>query len=157
VKDCLKRVFKAFVLSVAVCMAICWLTEKAGDLLGYALRDQTSVDYVRKIAGWNMPFVYFTAYVVLAAPLWEEAFFRFFLWKYPGPAKPGAAAAASSIAFAAAHYLFAAKPDNAFIALFVFGMIQCRLYEKTGRLWCVVANHSLFNIANMAALLLFPR
>lgn len=156
-KDAVKQILKWLAVSVAVCAAVCWATEQAGNLLGFELRDQTSVDLVRKMAGWNMRFVYFVSYVAVAAPIWEEALFRWFFWKRAGAASPRAAAVASSLAFAGAHYLFAARPDNAFIALFIFGLIQCRLYFNTDRLWCAVVNHSLFNIANMAILFVFDK
>ena len=64
--------------------------------------------------------------------------------------------ALSSAAFSAAHYLSQPFPDNAFIALFFFGLSQCWLYRRTGRLWCAILNHGLFNLTNLVLLFVLP-
>ena len=33
---------------------------------------------------------------------------------------------------------------------------QCWLYKKTGRLWCPVLNHALFNLTNLILLFILP-
>ena len=35
--------------------------------------------------------------------------------------------------------------------------ITVTLYEKTGRLWCAMLNHGLFNLANLILLFLIPQ
>ena len=62
----------------------------------------------------------------------------------------------SSALFAAAHYLAQPWPDAAFLALFFFGLAQCWLYRKTGRLWCAMLNHALFNLTNLVLLFVLP-
>ena len=47
-------------------------------------------------------------------------------------------------------------PNNAFIALFFFGMAQCWLYRKTDRLWAPMLNHALFNLTNLVLLFILP-
>lgn len=62
----------------------------------------------------------------------------------------------SAALFAAAHYLAQPWPDAAFLALFFFGAAQCWLYLKTGRLWCAMLNHALFNLTNLVLAILLP-
>ncbi len=62
----------------------------------------------------------------------------------------------SSTLFAAAHYLAQPWPDAAFLALFFFGLAQCWIYRKTGRLWCAMLNHALFNLTNLVLLFILP-
>ncbi len=62
----------------------------------------------------------------------------------------------SAALFAAAHYLAQPWPDAAFLALFFFGAAQCWLYLKTGRLWCAMLNHALFNLTNLVLAVLLP-
>ena len=62
----------------------------------------------------------------------------------------------SAALFSAAHYLQFPFPDDAFLALFFFGLAQCWLYTKTDRLWCAMLNHGLFNLTNLILLFLLP-
>ena len=62
----------------------------------------------------------------------------------------------SSVVFSAAHYVQQPWPDAAFLALFFFGVAQCWLYRKTGRLWCAMLNHALFNLTNLVLVLVLP-
>ena len=62
----------------------------------------------------------------------------------------------SSVLFASAHYVQQPWPDAAFLALFFFGAAQCWLYRRTGRLWCAMLSHALFNLTNLVLLLLLP-
>ena len=47
-------------------------------------------------------------------------------------------------------------PNNAFVALFFFGMAQCWLYNKTGKLWTALLNHALFNLTNLILIFILP-
>ena len=62
----------------------------------------------------------------------------------------------SSLLFSAAHYIAQPWPDAAFLALFFFGAAQCALYRKTGRIWCAMLNHALFNLTNLVLLFVLP-
>ena len=69
------------------------------------------------------------------------------------------AAAAASAAFSAAHYVEAPWPDNAFFALFFFGLAQCWLYRHTRAwygIWSPILNHFLFNLTNLILLFTIP-
>jgi len=46
--------------------------------------------------------------------------------------------------------------NNAFIALFLFGMAQCWLYKTTSWLWSPILNHALFNATNVALIFILP-
>ena len=116
--------------------------------------------------------------VLVIAPVFEELLFRGLLWRLPTRALgkrrktedgigqetedgrrawvPAAGAVVSSALFSAAHYLQFPFPDDAFLALFFFGLAQCWLYTKTDRLWCAILNHSLFNFTNLILLFLIP-
>lgn len=114
------------------------------------------------------------AQVLVLVPVVEEILFRWLLFMLPlrlvgkrhaaeGGAAHTAAASApsasariavciavlSAAAFSAAHYIQMPWPNNAFIALFFFGLAQCWLYRKTDYLWCPALNHALFNTANL--------
>ena len=69
---------------------------------------------------------------------------------------PVALAIISSVLFSAAHYLQMPWPNDAFLALFFFGLAQCWLYRKTGHLWCAMLNHGLFNLTNLVLLFILP-
>ena len=109
--------------------------------------------------------------VVVLLPVIEELIFRWALVKLPTrlAAKVRKAevpmsgrigwtlAAVSSALFSAAHYIAQPFPDAAFIALFFFGLAQCWLYAKTGRLWCPMLNHMLFNLTNLVLMFIVPQ
>lgn len=138
-------------------MLISFLTkELAAEFFGITLKSQDSVLLLKMIVGWNAMFLKFTANVVVAAPIAEELIFRYLFWRLPSPARPYLAAVPVSILFTAVHYIQNPWPDNAFVALFFFGMAQCWLYRRTGSLWCPILNHMLFNMTNLAFLLCIP-
>lgn len=153
----LKTTLLAWPAITVAAMLISFLTKEiAAEFFDISLKSQDSVLLVRMIAGWNCLFFKFLAWVVIGAPLLEEAIFRFLFWKLPDPKRAWLGAIPSSILFTAAHYCQNPWPDNAFIALFFFGMAQCWLYKRTQALWCPILNHMLFNFTNLAFLLCLP-
>ena len=89
---------------------------------------------------------------VLAAPLAEELFFRGVMFR--GLEKMSSfafAAFASAFLFAAAH-----RSAAAFAPLLVFGIVQARLFAKSGSLAAPVAMHAAYNAAGIAAATAFP-
>jgi len=74
----------------------------------------------------------------------------------PRPVSLVSVATFSAALFSAAHYIAQPWPDAAFLALFFFGFAQCWLYRRTGRLWCAMLNHALFNLTNLVLLFLIP-
>ncbi len=125
---------------------------------------------------------FLVAQVVVLLPAVEEVVFRYLLFRLPqrliarrkGPTEGTGASGEtgdahsiirlfdhsiilfSSALFAAAHYIAQPWPDAAFLALFFFGLAQCGLYRKTGRLWCAMLNHALFNLTNLVLLFVLP-
>ena len=67
-----------------------------------------------------------------------------------------ALAGVSAVLFTAAHYVQGHFPDNAFVGIFLIGLFQCRIYAKTGSIWCPMLSHVLFNSLNLALLFVFP-
>lgn len=147
-----------------VTVTLCFLTQWLAGVCGVTLHAQTNLDIVVKNVGWNTAFCSIVFMVVVVAPAIEELIFRLFLFKLPGWGFPSlskgaglvATAVVSSALFSAAHYYENAWPDNAFLALFFFGLAQCWLYRRTSALWCTILNHALFNTVNLTLLILFP-
>ena len=179
----LRLTLKAWPVIAAATIGLCYLTQTVAKWFGIELPDQANIELVKRYAGWNRTFILLCAQVIILMPALEELIFRYCLFRLP--IKVGRAlrarrnqnkaetaplgdcgeagvlalpltAAGSSILFSAAHYLFQPWPDAAFIALFFFGLAQCWLYKKTGRLWCAILNHGLFNLTNLVLLFVIP-
>lgn len=161
----LRFVLRAWPCVFVLTVALSFLTQWVGGLLGFDFPEQPSLDLVRRCAGWNWQFLFLLAQVLILAPVLEEAFFRGVLFKVPvfGLRGVGSArqivlsfAVLSSVLFSAAHYLLAPFPDNAFLALFFFGLAQCWIYRRTDAIWCAMLNHVLFNATNLVLLFILP-
>ena len=146
----LKLTLKAWPVIFLIAVTLSYLTEwGAKALFGIELPEQTQVETVKamfKNGPWTL-IALNLAIVLVAMPALEELLFRW-VTRFHKALWP-----VTSIFFAAAHYIQADFPDNAFIALFAFGLCQCWLYRKTARLWCAILNHSLFNLTNIVLLL----
>lgn len=154
----LKTTFIAFPVITIATIGIAFLTEKTASLVfGVSLPEQANVQLVRNMAGWNAAFLRLVFMIVVALPAAEEALFRGLLFRLPSKLNAPVFAVLSSVLFSAAHYLTQPFPDSAFLALFFFGLAQCRLYRKTDRMWCVMLNHALFNAANLLLVFVVPR
>ena len=174
----LKLTLKAWPLIALLTIGLCYLTQTVAKSFGIELPDQANIEIVKRYAGWNKTFVFLCFQVLVLLPAIEELIFRYLLWRLPGRTLDkrrktkdgvglktedgmrlnvaGVAAVVSSALFSAAHYLAQPWPDAAFLALFFFGLAQCWLYHKTGRLWCAILNHGLFNLTNLVLMFLLP-
>ena len=171
----LKTTLKAWPVITAVAIALCFATGAVSELaFGIKLEDQASIEQTRTVVTWlvkrlclnaGLRWVFFKdllslawmlAALVVVVPLFEEVVFRWILWRLPRPGLPLVPAITSSALFSAAHYIMMPWPNNAFVALFFFGMAQCWLYRKTDALWCPVLNHGLFNATNLVIIFAFP-
>ena len=159
----LKLTLAAAPLVFLLTVGLCWLTGAVAAAFGIHLPEQPSLDLVRNARGWTL--VRWIALTVVGAPVAEELIFRGLAFRLPlhlagrwrtGRVATAALAAVSSALFTAAHYLQMPFPDNAFLALFFFGLCQCGLYRATGRLWSPLLNHALFNLANIVLLFAAP-
>jgi len=87
---------------------------------------------------------------IIVAPLAEELFFRGFLY---GALKrlmqPWVAMMAVGMLFGLMH-----SPLAATVPMFLFGMMLCYIYEKTGRLIIPITIHVLFNLATIGQIVL---
>lgn len=165
----LKLVLKAWPVVFLLMVGTCLLTEAVAGWFGIDLPDQAAIDMVLKAHGWRL--VYWIAAIVVVAPVLEELLFRFLAFKVPlwllgrfaRRAATIAVAVVSSALFCAAHYLdpWSAQLrftplDNAFAALFAFGLFQCWLYRRTNRIWAPMLSHALFNLTNLVLLFVLP-
>lgn len=173
-----KTTLKAWPAITAATIGLCFLTQAGAKMFGVDLPDQQNVEIVRQWVLHSldslkcfMTCAFLLLQVVVLLPVIEELIFRWALVKLPTrlAAKVGKAevpmsgrigwtlAAVSSALFSAAHYIAQPFPDAAFIALFFFGLAQCWLYAKTGRLWCPMLNHMLFNLTNLVLMFIVPQ
>ena len=153
---------KAWPVIAVATIGLCYLTQTAASWFGVNLVEQQNVDIARQLlesafASWRHfgAAAFFIVQVIAIMPILEEIIFRWILFRLPAKclAKLSIAVAIlSSALFSAVHYVVQPFPDNAFIALFFFGLAQCWLYRRTDRLWCPMLNHALFNLTNLALL-----
>lgn len=93
---------------------------------------------------------YIIIQALIIAPICEECFFRGFLFNALRNCRGGITATLiSSLAFAAIHF---SLPQ--LIPLFVFALLQCRLYVKTRTLAAPILAHFCFNAISVGAALL---
>lgn len=157
-------------------IALSLLTQATAKAFGIDLPEQDNIALVRRMAGWNMTFLFLVLQIVVLLPAAEEILFRWLLWRLPLKISRAAqerivpacvVAAVSSAIFSFAHYIDYAgwvrsgvftlrSPDNAFLALFFFGMAQCWLYRKLSSLPSAMLNHALFNLTNLLLLFVIP-
>lgn len=161
----LRLTLKAWPVIALATIGLCFLTTFVAQLFGITLREQASLDFVKRAAGFNWRFIKILLNVLVVAPVVEELFFRGLCWRLPvwnlhgRRLWPLLVALASSALFSAAHYLQLPWPDNAFVALFFFGLAQCWLYRRAGKwydIWCPMLNHALFNLLNLVLLFTVP-
>lgn len=167
---------KAWPVITALTVCLCWMTGFLADaLFGISLDEQAGLAQVREYitalvrrlcAGEGLKWMFFSdafallkilLYLTVLVPAVEEAVFRWILYRLPRPALSIVPAVTSSILFSAAHYIQMPWPNNAFLALFFFGMAQCWLYKKTDALWCPIMNHGLFNATNLVLIFIIPQ
>ena len=177
----LKFTLKAWPVIAAATIGLCFLTQGVAKLFGIDLPDQQNIEVVR---AWLthafdstkhfMTCAFLLAQVLVLLPAIEEFVFRYLLFILPvrllirhlsvrlqKSTIPAYAIAVSvvipsSALFSAAHYIAQPFPDDAFIALFFFGLAQCWLYSKTDRIWCPMLNHALFNLTNLILIFVVP-
>ena len=155
---------KAWPVITIATIGLCFLTQFVASLFGIELKEQHNVEVMRRMflhAFDNWKFfavsVLNASLVVVILPALEELVFRGPLrWLKKTPTQFTIAALVLGAMFSGAHYFSQPWPDNAFIALFFFGLAQAWLYRKTDRLWCVMLNHSLFNLTNLVLLFFVP-
>jgi len=172
-----KLTLKTWPAIFLITVAFSFMTQCAAKRFGIELPEQTNLELVRSHFGWNLTFASIVFQIAVLMPALEEIIFRYALFKLPLAAvsrfrKSDPRAAAVSIAvisaavFSFAHYIdymalfkkavWSLRPaDNAFLALWFFGMAQCWLYRRTSSIGGPILNHTLFNTTNLILLFVF--
>ena len=164
----LKLTLKAWPVIAAATIGLCSLTQLVAGWFGVELKEQTVIEQMRQMGiytwrvltqeGFGTALKHEASYkfllniplVLVVAPIFEELLFRGLLFRLP------ALKLSDKRIPLAIFYLQFPFPDDAFLALFFFGLAQCWLYTETDRLWCAMLNHGLFNLTNLILLFLLP-
>ena len=159
----IKLTLKAWPVITVIVVAACFFTNQIAFLFDHEFPQQNQVKCLKFLlshAFSNSYYFWMSALNVLNAllimPIVEEVVFRWFIWRLPQPKRVHVQTVISAILFSAAHYVTNPFPDNAFAALFLFGLAQCWIYRKTDSLACCMLNHSLFNLTNLILLFVIP-
>ena len=174
---------KSWPIIAIATISLCYLTQTVAGWFGVDLKEQATVRSMRDMgiytwqtfrdSGFAELFRHEASYkfllnipiVLVIAPVFEEAIFRGLLTRLAAGKdffaeragrRTWTCAILSSALFSLAHYLQMPDKNNAFIALFFFGLCQVWLYRRTNRLWCAILNHGLFNLTNLVLLFLLP-
>lgn len=135
-----------------------WFFERCG----LNVQDQVrSVQSMKDYVGWNWFFIKLVAMVVVVSPVVEELIFRF----PTRLVKHTIFAVVISILFVILHavpkvmathdLMYFVEINSATFPLFFMALVWCWLYRRTGRIWCTMLSHSLFNIVNFTLALVF--
>ncbi|PCJ96490.1 MAG: hypothetical protein COA50_06835 [Flavobacteriaceae bacterium] len=99
-----------------------------------------------EFVGFTTSMIYYRIYSLLVAPLFEELFFRKFLFhQLLKNNKVWAAILISSVCFSAIHF---ETPKN-LIPTFIYGIIACLIYLKTKNIVYLIALHFLYNLCTL--------
>lgn len=132
-----RRPTKAFLWTIPLALLAVYAITYFHDLLVHPERQEILTRFPRTPMGVLL----LVLLAVIAAPLFEELFFRGFLFR--GLANSWGwvlGAAVSAAAFGAAHAQF-----TIFVPLFTLGFALAWVYKRTGSLWTAIALHALFN------------
>ena len=132
-----RRPTKAFFWTIPLALLAVYTFTYFHDLLVHPERQEILTRFPRTAAGIAL----LVLLAVVAAPLFEELFFRGFLFR--GLARSwgwALGAVISSAAFGAAHAQL-----TIFLPLFALGFALAWVYKRTGSLWTCISLHALFN------------
>ena len=128
---------KAFFWTIPVALAAVYLVSFLHDLVVHPKQQDIIGEFPRTGAG----IVLFVILAVVMAPLFEEIFFRGFLFRgFSSSWGWVAGACVSSAVFGIAHLQL-----DIFVPLFALGLALAWVYKRTGSLWTSIAFHALFN------------
>ena len=144
-----RRPTKAYFWTIPVALAVVYVVSILHDLVVQPKAQDIIGEFPHTPAG----VVLFVILAVIAAPLFEEIFFRGFLfrgfassWGWP------AGLLVSAGVFGIAH----AQLD-VFVPLFTLGLMLAWVYKRTGSLWTSISLHALFNGISVLAWALTAR
>ena len=128
---------KAFWWTIPAALAAVYLVSFLHDLVVNPEQQDIIGEFPRTGAG----IVLFVILAVVMAPLFEEIFFRGFLFRgFSSSWGWVTGACVSAAVFGIAHLQL-----DVFVPLFALGLALAWLYKRTGSLWTSIAFHALFN------------
>lgn len=128
---------KAFFWTIPVALAAVYLVSFLHDLVVHPKPQDIIGEFPHTTAG----VVLFVILAVFMAPLFEEIFFRGFLFRgFSSSWGWVAGAFVSAAVFGIAHLQL-----DVFVPLFALGLALAWVYKRTGSLWTCIAFHALFN------------
>lgn len=134
---------KAFFWTIPVALAFVYLVSFLHDLVVHPKQQAIISEFPRTAAG----IVLFVILAVFMAPLFEEIFFRGFLFRgFSSSWGWVAGAFVSAAIFGLAHLQL-----DVFVPLFALGLALAWVYKRTGSLWTCIAFHALFNTLSVLA------
>lgn len=134
---------KAFFWTIPLALVAVYVISAAHDSLVHPRQQDIIGQFPHSAAGIAL----FVLVAVIMAPLFEETFFRGFLFR--GFASSWGwvwGALASATIFGLAHLQL-----SVFVPLFALGFALAWVYKRTGSLWTSIALHALFNAISVLA------
>ncbi len=134
---------KAFFWTIPVALVLVYVVSAAHDALVHPRQQDIIGQFPHSAAGIAL----FALVAVIMAPLFEETFFRGFLFR--GFATSWGwvwGALASATVFGLAHLQL-----SVFVPLFALGFALAWVYKRTGSLWTSITLHALFNAISVLA------
>jgi membrane protease YdiL (CAAX protease family) len=139
---------KAFFWTIPLALAFVYLVSFLHDLFVHPKQQAIIGEFPHTTAG----IVLFVVLVVFMAPLFEEIFFRGFLFRgFSSSWGWVAGACVSAAVFGIAHLQL-----DVFVPLFALGLALAWVYKRTGSLWTSIVFHALFNAVAVLAWALKP-
>jgi membrane protease YdiL (CAAX protease family) len=134
---------KAFFWTIPAALAGVYVVSFLHDLVVHPKQQDIIGEFPRTTAG----IVLFVILAVVLAPLFEEVFFRGFLFRgFASSWGWVAGACVSAAVFGIAHLQL-----DVFVPLFALGFALAWVYKRTGSLWTAIAFHALFNALSVLA------
>ncbi len=133
----------AFFWTIPLALVAVYAVSVAHDIVVHPRPQNIVTEFPHTAAG----LVLFVIVAVIMAPLFEETFFRGFLFR--GFATSWGwvwGAVASAAVFGLAHLQL-----SVFVPLFALGFALAWVYKRTGSLWTSIALHALFNAISVLA------
>ena len=131
------RPSKAFFWTIPAALVAVYVVSALHDVVVHPKPQDIIGEFPRTTAG----IVLFVILAVIVAPLFEEIFFRGFLFRgFSSSWGWVAGACVSAAVFGIAHLQL-----DVFVPLFALGLALAWVYKRTGSLWTSIAFHALFN------------
>ncbi len=134
---------RAYFWTIPLALLVVYVVSVVHDTIIHPKQQAIVSDFPHNTAG----IVLFVLVAVVMAPLFEEMFFRGFLFQGLSQSFGwGWGAAGSAAIFAAAHLQL-----SVFVPLFALGVGLAWVFKRTGSLWTNITLHALFNAISVLA------